>query len=107
MTTKESREYETPVGRFVFTNMKRDAFFLGIRNIETNGYSFLIASPEKALCDLIGNTPSLYLRYRKEAAEYLEEDIRLDMEAFQNFNPMILSNISPHTAKRRHRYVPF
>lgn len=89
MTTKESREYETPVGRFVFTRMKTDAFNIGIRNVEENGYSFLIASPEKALCDLIASTPSLLLRYRKEALAYLEYDIRMDMEAFYKFNPAI------------------
>lgn len=89
VTIKESREYETPVGRFVFTHIKRDAFNIGISNIEGNGYSFLIASPEKALCDLIANTPSLQLRYRKDALLYLERDIRLDMDTFFRFNPDI------------------
>lgn len=89
VTIKESREYETPVGRFVFTHIKRDAFNIGISNIEENGYSFLIASPEKALCDLIANTPSLQLRYRKDALLYLERDIRLDMDTFFSFNPDI------------------
>lgn len=89
MTTKESHEYDTPVGRFKFTCMKREVFNIGIRNVEENGYSFLIASPEKALCDLIANTHSLLLRYLKETLEYLEEDIRLDMDAFYNFNPSI------------------
>lgn len=89
VTIKESREYETPVGRFVFTHIKRDAFNIGISNIEENGYSFLIASPEKALCDLIANTPSLQLRYRKDAVLYLERDIRLDMDTFFRFNPDI------------------
>lgn len=89
MTTKESREYDTPVGRFVFSKINKKVFHIGIRNVEENGYSFLIASPEKALCDLIANTPSLFLRYRKEALTYLEEDIRLDMEAFYRFNPEI------------------
>lgn len=89
MTTKESREYDTPVGRFTFTRIKKDIFNLGIRNVEENGYSILIASPEKALCDLIANTPSLLLRYSKEALAYLDDDIRLDMEAFYRFNPEI------------------
>lgn len=89
MTIKETREYDTPVGRFVFTHMKREAFNIGIRNVEENGYSFLIASPEKALCDLIANTTSLLLRFRKEALAYLEEDIRFDMDAFYTFNPKI------------------
>lgn len=91
MTTKESREYETPIGRFVFTHMKADVFNVGIRNIEESGYSFLIATPEKALCDLIANTPSLFLRYQKEALSYLEDDIRFDMDAFFNLNPAIFS----------------
>jgi len=89
MTTKESREYDTPVGRFTFARMKKEAFNIGIRNVVENGYSFLIATPEKALCDLIANTPSLFLRYKKEAIEFLEDDIRLDMESFYNFNTMI------------------
>ena len=89
MTTKETREYDTSVGRFVFIHMKSDAFNIGIRNIEENGYSFLIASPEKALCDLIATTPFLIIRYRKDALAYLVEDIRLDMDAFYKFNPAI------------------
>lgn len=89
MTTKESRDYDTPVGRFVFIRTKRASFNIGIRNVEENGYSFLIASPEKALCDLIASTPSLFLRYRKDALIYLEKDIRFDMDAFYRFNPEI------------------
>lgn len=89
ITTKEPREYETPIGRFLFTHIKKEAFNIGIHNVEENGYSFLIASPEKALCDLIAQTPSLFLRYRKEALAYLEEDIRFDMDAFYKLNPEI------------------
>lgn len=100
MTTKEPREYETAVGRFVFLHMKRESFNIGIRNIEENGYSFLIASPEKALCDLIANTPSLFLRYRKEALVYLEEDLRFDMDSFYKLNPIIFSQyVATHGKK--------
>lgn len=100
MTTKEAREYDTPLGRFEFTHIKKKAFNIGIRNIEGNGYSFLIASPEKALCDLIAYTPSLLLRYRKEAIAYLEEDIRLDMEAFFKFNSKIFEQYIAASGKK-------
>lgn len=100
MTTKEAREYDTPLGRFEFTHIKKKAFNIGIRNIEENGYSFLIASPEKALCDLIAYTPSLLLRYRKEAIAYLEEDIRLDMEAFFKFNSEIFEQYIAASGKK-------
>lgn len=90
MTTRESRVYDTPVGNFIFTHVKKDAFNIGIRIVEENGYSFLVASPEKALCDLIANAPKINLRYRKEALTFLEEDIRFDMDAFYQFNMNIL-----------------
>lgn len=100
MTIKESRDYETPVGRFVFKRMSAETFHVGIRNIEEDGYSYLIASPEKALCDLIAETPSLLLRYRRDALTYLEEDIRFDMEAFYKLNPSVFEHyIAAHGKK--------
>lgn len=39
-------------------------------------YAFLIASPEKALCDLIANSSKVILRYMKDVETYLEQDIR-------------------------------
>ena len=100
MTIKESRDYETPVGRFVYKRMSAETFHVGIRNIEEDGYSYLIASPEKALCDLIAETPSLLLRYRRDALTYLEEDIRFDMEAFYKLNPSVFEHyITAHGKK--------
>ncbi|MEA4808393.1 hypothetical protein SDC9_39408 [bioreactor metagenome] len=42
----------------------------------------MIATPEKALCDLIIHTPNLNLRFKKEILTYLEEILRFDMDAF-------------------------
>lgn len=82
MTVKHSRVFNTPYGRFYYHSMPREAFHIGVRLVSEGDYAFLIASPEKALCDLVANTSRLDLRYRKEAREYLEENIRLDMDAF-------------------------
>ena len=49
----------------------------------------MIATPEKALCDLIANTHHVNLRYIKEARTFLEEDLRLDMDGFAKINPTI------------------
>lgn len=48
-----------------------------------------MATPEKALCDLIANQPGITLRYKKEALEFLEENLRFDMERFYQLNPNI------------------
>src|SRR5574344_1047733 len=57
MTIKHSRNFETPIGRFDYTYMNRDSFSIGVISIDTQGYTFLMATPEKALCDLIANSP--------------------------------------------------
>ena len=49
-----------------------------------------MASPEKALCDLIADTSHLNLRYRKEILVWLEEDIRFDMDELFHFDTGIL-----------------
>lgn len=49
-----------------------------------------MATPEKALCDLIANTPGLNLRFKKEAERFLEEDLRFDMERLASFDKEIL-----------------
>jgi hypothetical protein len=45
-----------------------------------------MASPEKALFDKIVITPQVLFRSRKEALEYLVEDLRLDEVALKNLN---------------------
>ena len=41
---------------------------------------------KKALCDLIANSPSVNLRYLKDAEIYLEEDIRMDLDNFRQMD---------------------
>ena len=89
MTIKHSRAFETPVGHFSYICVSRDVFHIGLTNIVKDGFSFIIATPEKALCDLIANSSKVNLRYLNEARQYLENDIRLDMDAFHQMNPEI------------------
>ena len=54
-----------------------------------DNYAFLIASPEKALCDLIANSSKVILRYMKDVEAYLEQDIRMDLDEFYNMDANI------------------
>lgn len=49
----------------------------------------MIATPEKALCDLIANSPQVIIRYLKDAVTYLEKDIRMELEDFRQMNSII------------------
>lgn len=92
MTLKHSRVFETPLGRFEYTYISRDAFSIGLTSIIKDDYAFVMASPEKALCDLIANSPNLNLRFLKDAEAYLEDDIRLDMDRFRQMNADIFQD---------------
>lgn len=86
MTIKHSRSFNTPIGRFNYISINRGAFHIGVTNINKQSYSFLIATPEKALCDLIANSPLVNLRYLKDVEVYLEQDIRMNIDELRKMN---------------------
>ena len=90
MTLKHSRDFDTPIGRYEYAHTTKDAFSVGLSSIRKAGYAFVIATPEKALCDLIANSSGVNLRYPKDAVIYLVEDIRMDLSDFRQMNPEIL-----------------
>ena len=90
MTIKHSRGFDTPVGRYEYTCISKNAFSVGLTSIRKPNYTFVIATPEKALCDLIANSPGAILRYPKDAAVYLEEDVRMDLNDFRQMDPAIM-----------------
>lgn len=92
MTLKHSRDFDTSLGRFEYTYMSREAFSIGVVCMKKDGYAFVMASPEKALCDLIANSPNVNLRYMKDAEVYLEEDIRMEMEYFRQMDMTIFED---------------
>lgn len=91
MTMKRSQMFYNDLARFEYVHVDKDVFPIGVR-VETldDGTAFLIATPEKALCDLISNISHLNLRYKKEILIWLEEDIRFDMDELFNFDTSIL-----------------
>lgn len=90
MTVKHSRKFVNSIGIFEYTCTGREYFSIGLRHMETEGAGFIIASPEKALCDLVVTTSGVNLRYREEARAYIEDNLRLDMDAFRAFDISIL-----------------
>ena len=71
--------------------MPEDYYPIGIKTEKYDGMTFMIASPEKALCDVI--LTDAYVPNLSVAAlhRYLEEDIRFDMDELGRFDIDILS----------------
>jgi predicted transcriptional regulator of viral defense system len=87
ITTKRAKQFENAFGRFEYITMPPDYYPIGIRQkIVDNEYAYLIATPEKALCDLIIATPNVRIQSVKAMQVYLEEDLRIDFSTVENIN---------------------
>lgn len=92
MTFKPAKTFNTPVGYFGYSHICREAYPIGLVRIKEGNAAFVMASPEKALCDLVSNAPGVILRFQKEARSFLEEYLRFDMERFRSFDKSILAD---------------
>ena len=66
VSTGRPEQVQNPLGTFIFRHIKT-ALLFGYQNIEIDMQNFLIATPEKALLDLI------YLQPGAESSSYLSE----------------------------------
>ena len=71
VTHRRARDFDTPLGRFSYRNVKRELFG-GYEALERRGQTCYLATPEKALADLIHLTPG------GDDRAYLEE-LRLNL----------------------------
>lgn len=102
MTIKRSRNFLTPLGDFNYVGISKEYFAIGIRQeIVNNEYAYLIASPEKAMCDVIIQTAGLKLQSIKAMQVYLEEDIRIDLSALDHYDVEIIKECIAVSKKKR------
>lgn len=95
------KQYETAFGTYTYRDVPIAAFPYGVMLLQENGYGFMLASPEKAICDMLytcspcGN--------RKELRQLLFDDLRIDESAFFNTNRVDLAELAGlyHTANHR------
>ena len=62
--------------------------------MDSGGGSSLVASPEKALGDLLLARSNLRISSPDSLRAFLEEDIRLDFDAFENPDKTVLREMS-------------
>ena len=91
MTMKRARSFSTPFGNFEYISAPSNYFQIGIDQVIVNNrYAYLIATPEKAICDLIMTTSGLRLQSVKAMQVYLEEALRFDFSAIDKFDVQIV-----------------
>ncbi len=90
---QRGKKYNTPLGNFQYIKVPESYFAIGLQHISIeNEYTFLIAKPEKALCDLIISTKGLRIQSIKAMREYLFEDMRFDFDSITKWDLNIINN---------------
>lgn len=81
---RKSKSYQNHFGLYTYRDVPTTAFPFSVKAYEENGYAYFMASPEKALCDL------LYIRKPvtsiKELKRVLFEDLRINKDMFEQLN---------------------
>lgn len=101
VTTKRSREFDTPIGRFSYMQVPSAYFPIGVESVTRDKIGYLMASREKALCDTILYDNYVPAQSLKSLAIYLEEDMRLDMDILPELNPAIIEQCA-QVGKKSH-----
>lgn len=76
MTSKRAKQFRTPLGRFHYTPIRENVFPVGVRLESAKGGSWLLAEPEKALCDRIAQVSGL--QAMRDVSELLQDDLRIE-----------------------------
>ncbi len=101
VTSGIAHRYVNPIGTFRYIHAAPSYYPIGITLEQDENSTFLIASPEKALCDTLVFLPNLNLRYRKELIEYLENDLRLDMVSLSHLDTSIIRDCTTVARKKQ------
>jgi predicted transcriptional regulator of viral defense system len=92
VSTNRSKSFKTPIGTFDYTYLNHKRYSIGIDQRENTSGRFLIATPEKALADLV------YCKSKKIEKEDLLSDLiearRMDEDCLKNLNKSHLLEIA-------------
>lgn len=91
MTIKRGKKYGLPIGRFSYTHSQPKLYAVGIDRVENaDKTGFLMASPEKALCDKLIFTRNLNVQSQRALQELLFDDLRIDEDSVARFDPEVI-----------------
>lgn len=96
ITHKRYKAFTTPIGNFIYYYLTPSKYPIGIElRLTASKRQFLIASPEKALCDQIFIIDkNLPLNDLASIETYLFSDLRIDEQALQNLSSIKLYAIA-------------
>ena len=96
ITNMRNKQFSTPLGEFTYHHLSREKYAIGITLIEIpDRINFLIAAPEKALCDLIAlETKNISFHTEQDIKHFLFDDLRIDDIELRKLDKDLMLKIS-------------
>ena len=91
---KRAKRFATPIGEFSYRTVPSDWFSIGVRTVDNGEGGFLVASPEKALGDLLLSRSNLRISSPDSLRAFLEDDMRFDFDVFGSPDKTILKGMA-------------
>jgi len=101
LTTKRSRLFENGLGRFRYYQVAAQYLCVGADIYQDVGGNYLMARPEKALCDMIAVARNLRIQSAGAMRVFMEEDLRIDLEQTPTMEAAIFDAVIATGTKRR------
>ena len=99
----KAKQYDNAFGVFTYRDVPAAVYNLGVEIREENGYSYQIATPEKALCDKlytispVGSVKAMHA--------LLFDDLRIDESDFWQLNLEDIKQLAPLYKSTNHKYL--
>lgn len=90
---RKAKTYKNRFGTYTYRDVPKCVFSLGVQAMQGGGYTYLMASPEKALCDKLYTLPPI--KSIKVLRHMLFENLRIDEQRFQELNKADILKIAP------------
>jgi predicted transcriptional regulator of viral defense system len=87
-SVKRAREFETPIGIFSYEPTPIKVFSIGVEQHNQSGSTLFIASPVKALADMIYSRKRVW-----ESLDDFSEDLRIEVENFKDRDRELLNEL--------------
>lgn len=87
------KTYTNMFGTFIYRDVPRVVFNLGVVAIRDGDYSYQVATPEKALCDKLYTISPV--RTVNDLERLLFEDLRIDEDQFNELNKQDILHLAP------------
>jgi hypothetical protein len=96
LNAKKNKNYSTPLGYFSFQDVPSSAFSKELRLIENEESSYMMATPEKAMCDYLSKIKAIR---KNQFNSFLFDDLRVDREKLKCFRKNTVNKLAKYYKK--------